>query len=100
MSPTVEGLVPILATPVRPDGGLDLCTLRRLTEFGLASGVSEIAVLGMASEAFALTAAERRVVTEEVARVVSGARIGDCRRSSDLSRHRRAASSRRDRCRR
>lgn len=71
--PTVAGLVPILATPFQPDGSLDLPGLRRLTEFQLASGVDGVAVLGMASEAFALTAAERRLVTEEVARVVAGA---------------------------
>jgi 4-hydroxy-tetrahydrodipicolinate synthase len=73
MPPTVHGLVPILATPFQPDGSLDLPGLRRLTEFQLASGVDGVAVLGMASEAFALTAAERRLVTDEVARVVAGA---------------------------
>lgn len=73
MAPTVEGLVPILATPFLPDGSLDLPGLRRLTAFQLDSGVSGVAVLGMASEAFALTADERRQVTEEVRRVVAGA---------------------------
>ena len=70
---TVHGLVPILATPFLPDGSLDLLGLRRLTEFQLASGVQGVAVLGMASEAFALTAAERRLVTTTVADVVAGA---------------------------
>ncbi|GAA1551760.1 dihydrodipicolinate synthase family protein [Kribbella lupini] len=71
--PTVRGLVPILATPFLPDGSLDLPSLRRLTEFQLASGVDGVAVLGMASEAFALTAEERRTITREVAAVVGGA---------------------------
>ncbi|NIK61592.1 dihydrodipicolinate synthase family protein [Kribbella shirazensis] len=71
--PTVQGLVPILATPFGPDGSLDLPGLRRLTEFQLASGVHGVAVLGMASEAFALTSAERRLVTQEVAQVVANA---------------------------
>ncbi|WP_202880520.1 dihydrodipicolinate synthase family protein [Kribbella amoyensis] len=70
--PTVQGLVPILATPFHPDGSLDLPSLRRLTEFQLASGVDGVAVLGMASEAFALTSAERREVTTTVADVVGG----------------------------
>lgn len=59
VAPTVQGLVPILATPFHPDGSLDLPSLRRLTGFQLASGVDGVAVLGMASEAFALTATER-----------------------------------------
>lgn len=70
--PTVEGLVPILATPFQPDGSLDLRSLRRLAEFQLASGVHGVAVLGMASEAFALTTAERRTITLAVAEVVAG----------------------------
>lgn len=72
MAHPVQGLVPILATPFQPDGSLDLPGLRRLTEFQLASGVDGVAVLGMASEAFALTAAERRLVTSAVAEVVAG----------------------------
>ncbi|RZT07568.1 4-hydroxy-tetrahydrodipicolinate synthase [Kribbella sp. VKM Ac-2569] len=70
---TVHGLVPILATPFLPDGSLDLPGLRRLTAFQLASGVHGVAVLGMASEAFALTAAERRLITTTVAEVIAGA---------------------------
>lgn len=72
MAHPVQGLVPILATPFHPDGSLDLPSLRRLTGFQLASGVDGVAVLGMASEAFALTAAERRLVTSAVAEVVAG----------------------------
>jgi len=70
---TVHGLVPILATPFLPDGSLDLPGLRRLTEFQLASGVDGVAVFGMASENFALTAAERTVILREVTGVVAGA---------------------------
>lgn len=70
---TVSGLVPILATPFGMDGSLDLPSLRRLTEFCLESGVDGVAVNGNASEAFALTAAERRKVLAEVLDVVAGA---------------------------
>ncbi|MBB4905379.1 dihydrodipicolinate synthase family protein [Actinophytocola algeriensis] len=73
MPHTVHGLVPILATPFLPDGSLDLPSLRRLTEFQLASGVDGVAVFGMASENFALTAAERDVVLRSVTDVVAGA---------------------------
>jgi 4-hydroxy-tetrahydrodipicolinate synthase len=70
---TVHGLVPILATPFLPDGSLDLPSLRRLTEFQLACGVDGVAVFGMASENFALTADERAVILREVTGVVAGA---------------------------
>lgn len=73
MPHTVHGLVPILATPFQPDGSLDLPSLRRLVEFQLASGVDGVAVFGMASENFALTAAERAVILREVTGVVAGA---------------------------
>lgn len=72
MSHTIQGLVPILATPFLPGGALDRPGLRRLTEFQLAGGVDGVAVFGMASEGFALTAAERRVILADVTEVVAG----------------------------
>ncbi|MFR9725554.1 dihydrodipicolinate synthase family protein [Streptomyces sp. MS19] len=69
----VQGLVPILATPFAPDGSLDLPSLRRVVEFNLASGVDGVAVSGMASETFALTAEERARVLREVVDVAAGA---------------------------
>lgn len=72
MKHTVCGLVPILATPFLPDGALDLPGLRRLTEFQLRSGVDGVAVFGMASEGFALTANERARIIREVVGVVAG----------------------------
>lgn len=69
----VHGLAPILATPFDADGALDVASLRRLVEFNLASGVDGVAVSGMASETFALTADERATVLREVTGVVAGA---------------------------
>lgn len=69
----VHGLVPILATPFEPDGALDCPSLRRLVEFQLASGVDGVAVFGMASEGFALTADDRRRILATVSDVVAGA---------------------------
>lgn len=69
----ISGLMPILATPFHADGSLDLPSLRRLTEFQLRSGVDGVAVFGMASEGFALTADERRQILAEVTGVVGGA---------------------------
>ncbi|GII32088.1 dihydrodipicolinate synthase family protein [Planotetraspora mira] len=69
----LSGLIPILATPFTERGTLDLSGLRRLTEWQLASGADGVALFGMASEGFALTAAERGVILREVRDVVAGA---------------------------
>ncbi|MFH9230772.1 dihydrodipicolinate synthase family protein [Streptomyces globisporus] len=71
--PLVHGLAPILATPFHSDGSLDLPSLRRVVEFNLVSGVDGLAVSGMASETFALTADERARVLREVVDVVASA---------------------------
>ncbi|WP_244632021.1 dihydrodipicolinate synthase family protein [Microbacterium sp. Se63.02b] len=72
MAPTLHGLMPILATPFDESGRLDRESLRRLVEFQLASGVDGVAVFGMASEGFALTTEERRVILDDVVGVVDG----------------------------
>ncbi|AQZ63612.1 4-hydroxy-tetrahydrodipicolinate synthase [[Actinomadura] parvosata subsp. kistnae] len=68
----LSGLIPILATPFTEDGELDLPGLRRLTEWQLDSGADGVAVFGMASEGFALTAGDRARVLAEV-RAAAGA---------------------------
>jgi 2-keto-3-deoxy-L-arabinonate dehydratase len=73
MSANVGGLMPILATPFESSGALDVPGLRRIVEFELDAGVDAVAVFGMASEGFALTASERREILAEVAEVVDGA---------------------------
>lgn len=72
MTRPIRGLVPILATPFLPDGSLDLSSLERLVEFELASGVDGVALFGMASEGYALTAADRRAILDCTQRVVAG----------------------------
>jgi 4-hydroxy-tetrahydrodipicolinate synthase len=64
----ISGLIPILATPFTAAGELDVPSLRRLTEWQLASGADGVAVFGMASEGFALTTAERARILAEVRR--------------------------------
>ncbi|MFJ5646193.1 dihydrodipicolinate synthase family protein [Streptomyces sp. NPDC093223] len=64
------GLIPILATPFTDTGELDVASLRSLVEFQLSSGVDGLAVFGMASEGFALTAEERTVILRVVRDVV------------------------------
>ncbi|PVE93303.1 MULTISPECIES: dihydrodipicolinate synthase family protein [unclassified Microbacterium] len=72
MAPTLQGLMPILATPFDETGALDRAGLRRLVEFQLASGVDGVAVFGMASEGFALTTEERRAILDDVVQLVDG----------------------------
>ncbi len=66
------GLIPILATPFTDAGQLDLPSLRSLVEFEVEAGVDGLAVFGMASEGFALTAEERTIILREVRDVVGG----------------------------
>jgi 2-keto-3-deoxy-L-arabinonate dehydratase len=68
----LSGLVPILATPFRSDGSLDLTSLARLAEHQIVSGADAVATFGMASEAFTLSADERRLVLDTIVRTVRG----------------------------
>ncbi|MGP3956837.1 dihydrodipicolinate synthase family protein [Nonomuraea sp. 3N208] len=72
---TLSGLIPILATPFTREGELDVPSLRRLAEWQLASGADGVAVFGMASEGFALTATERARILREVREVVQDAPV-------------------------
>lgn len=56
---SAHGVVPIVATPFRTDGALDLPSLRRVVDYLAHAGVHGLAVLGMAGEGYALTDAER-----------------------------------------
>ncbi len=58
------GVNPILPTPFRDDGALDLASLERLIDFQVAAGVDGVAVLGFMGEAHKLSEAERRAVVE------------------------------------
>jgi 2-keto-3-deoxy-L-arabinonate dehydratase len=56
------GLIPILATPFTSTGTLDRVGFERLVDFEVDCGVDGLAVFGMASEGFALTADDRRAL--------------------------------------
>jgi len=71
---TPVGLIPILATPFTDAGTLDVDSLRSLVEFEIASGVDGVAIHGLASEGFSLTAAERSLISRTV-REVAGATV-------------------------
>lgn len=74
MSNPPIGLIPILATPFAPDGSLDVPSLRSLVEFELSAGADGVAVFGMASEGFALSALDRELILREV-RAVAGPEV-------------------------
>ena len=61
--------MPILATPFADDGELDIKSLERLVEFQLWAGVDGLATMGMASEAFSVTATERLRVLRVIDKV-------------------------------
>lgn len=60
----LRGVVPIVPTPFHADGTLDLPGLRRVVDYLVGAGVHGLAVLGVASEVYALTDAERLQVAE------------------------------------
>jgi 4-hydroxy-tetrahydrodipicolinate synthase len=64
----LTGVYNITPTPFQPDGQLDVPSLRNLTSFTKARGVSGMTILGVLGEADKLTEAERdRVITETIA---------------------------------
>ncbi|MDQ3781063.1 MAG: dihydrodipicolinate synthase family protein, partial [Chloroflexota bacterium] len=69
---TLAGCIPILCTPFRDDGGLDLPSLEREVAWVLAEGARGVACLAIASEGYKLTEAERDAVTERVVAAVAG----------------------------
>ncbi len=70
--PSLGGIVPIVPTPFSDDGALDLASLSRVVEYLIGTGVRGLAVLGVASEAYALTDAERISVIEAAVAQASG----------------------------
>lgn len=68
----MEGVFPILNTTFHEDGSLDLESQARLVRYLLAAGAHGLGLFGNASEGYALTAAERRVLLELVVKEVNG----------------------------
>lgn len=67
-----KGVYIISATPFSDDGAVDHDSLKRLSEFYIAKGVTGITILGMMGEAPKLTAAESTAVIETVMATVAG----------------------------
>ena len=68
----LTGVVPIVNTPLTEDDKLDVASLERLLEEGIADGVSGFIVPAVASEVAKLTPDERHVYVREVLRIVGG----------------------------
>ena len=67
-----QGLIPIVPTPFTVSGELDLPSLRRVVDYLIDAGVDGIAVLGVASEVYSLTDAERHKVIETAVNQAAG----------------------------
>ena len=70
--PRLHGIIPPLATPLKPDGSLDEAALARLVEFQIGAGVHGLWVLGTTARFDLLTDATMRRIAEIVAQVVGG----------------------------
>jgi 2-keto-3-deoxy-L-arabinonate dehydratase len=69
---SIGGVIPIMPTPFDDSGNVDVDSLRRLTDYLVASGVHGLAACGVASEGYALTDDERDVIVSTVVRQVDG----------------------------
>jgi 4-hydroxy-tetrahydrodipicolinate synthase len=66
----IHGIIPPVATPMRPDEELDIPRLKWFLDHQIAAGVHGVFVLGTNSEFYALDEAEKqRVIAESVAHV-------------------------------
>ena len=68
----LRGIIPIVPTPFDENGAVDLPSLRRVVNYLVDSGVHGLAVLGVASEFYALTEAERIHIIETAVEETAG----------------------------
>ena len=101
MQPTLYGVIPILATPFREDGSLDMDSQLRLADDLLEQGAHGLGLFGNAGEGYALLAEEKRELLQALSRHVDGrtplvagvgatgtlAAVEDCRLCEDLGAH-------------
>ena len=72
MPNTLNGVIPILATPFLEDGSIDIDSQLRLADDLLEQGAHGLGVFGNAGEGYALLAAEKRNLLGSVAKHVNG----------------------------
>jgi len=68
----LAGIIPIVPTAFTDAGDVDLPSLRRTVDFLIDAGVHGLAVLGVASEVYSLTDAERSAVIEAAVEQAAG----------------------------
>lgn len=76
-SPNIEGarfkgVFPVVPTPFSEDGELDLASQKRCVDFMIEAGSNGLCILANFSEQFALSDAEREVLTDTLLRHVAG----------------------------
>ena len=70
---SLTGICPVLPTPFLATCEIDFASFRRIAAFAIEAGASALATLGVASENWKLTEAERGTVVETLVRAVDGA---------------------------
>jgi 4-hydroxy-tetrahydrodipicolinate synthase len=95
-----RGYAPILATPFRADGEIDLAAMKRLVEYLIASGAHGLSPCGWASESRHLAESERMTIVDTVMEanagrvpVCVGASAPSTEESARLCRHAQAAGA-------
>lgn len=68
----IDGILPIVPTPFRPDGSVDRAALDRLLEFAISACVCGVCLPAYASEFYKLRDAERRELVLEAMRIIGG----------------------------
>jgi 2-keto-3-deoxy-L-arabinonate dehydratase len=72
MKPRLSGIVPIMSTPFDSSGRLDMDSYRHQIDYLISAGVQGVTALGVASETYALTDDERRIVARTAVEHVAG----------------------------
>lgn len=72
MKKTIEGIIPVMITPMTEDAAIDYAGLERLIEWYLARGVDALFAVCQSSEMQRLTLAERGALGRFVVRQVAG----------------------------
>lgn len=72
MAETLRGVIPYIATPLRPDGRVDRAVLTRLCEHLIGAGVQGVCPLGSTGEFAYLTRDQKAEVVDTVVTAVKG----------------------------
>ena len=71
-SPKLQGLLPVLPTPFREDGNVDVPAMEKVARFCLDAGASGLVFPGVASESEHLSSEEQYLLQKTVCRIARG----------------------------